>query len=530
VSKKPKPKQALDEYGIPFDQRATKGPDGGRPEPAARDVQPPDLAREPRILDRFADELLRTGVVGEPNILLLIYLVCATRLFERVVSLALKGPSAGGKSYLLDRVLDYFPASAYYRLSGMSEHAMVYDDEPLVHRMLVIYEATGMAGELQAYFVRSLLSEGHLVYVTVVKAKEGPTKKIIDRPGPTGLLTTTTAVHLHPENETRLISVTITDTADQTRAIMLAQAGLAPKADLKPWHELQAWLANTRASVRVPYAEDLARSIPPVAVRLRRDFPAVLALIQAHALLHQFSRDRDADGAVVATLDDYAVVREIVAQFIGEAVERTIPETVRETVAAVAELTRSSADASVSAVGSRLGLDKSSASRRVRVAIDRGVLKNLEDSRGRASRIVLGDPLPEDTTILPAVEDLERLHGCSTPRGDSPEAASSASSQSEDSTIPSERPATVQPSLFAAVDATARAAREAAAAAASQDGEPSGTDEAAEAEDSSGQEAPILYGTPLTPPRLCPNCGRLHPVGTTCGWVDNTPTNQGFMA
>jgi hypothetical protein len=49
----------------------------------------------------------------------------------------------------------------------------------------------------------------------------------------------------------------------------------------------------------------------------------------------------------------------------------------------------------------------------VRAALEHGYLKNLEDRRGRPSRLVLGDPLPAEVTILPTVEDLERLHGCS---------------------------------------------------------------------------------------------------------------------
>ncbi len=418
------------------------------PPNATATVQPPALAREARILERFADEVLRTGVVGEKHIIQLIFLVVVTRLFDRVVSLALKGPSAGGKSFLLERVLVYFPPSAYYVLSGMSEHALVYDDAPLVHRMLVIYEAQGMAGDLTTYFIRSLLSEGRIRYVTVIKTKDGPKPKLIDRAGPTGLLTTTTAVHLHPENETRIISATVTDTADQTRAIMLAQAGLAPAAHAGPWHALQAWLETTTARATIPYASTLAAAVPPVAVRLRRDFPAVLSLIRAHALLHQLGRERDADGAVIATLDDYAAVREIVAQLIGEAVERTIPPTVRETVAAVSSLTLAGGETTVSAIGASLRLDKSAASRRVRVAIDRGFLRNLEEKRGRPSRIALGDPLPKDVTILPTVVDLERLHGCSAPAGGIKETPSGTPVPY----TPSDGRATVQPSEPSAAD------------------------------------------------------------------------------
>ena len=48
--------------------------------------------------------------------------------------------------------------------------------------------------------------------------------RLIEREGPTGLIVTTTAVKLHRENETRLLSLTVTDTQDQTRAVMAALA------------------------------------------------------------------------------------------------------------------------------------------------------------------------------------------------------------------------------------------------------------------------------------------------------------------
>jgi hypothetical protein len=62
-----------------------------------------------------------------------------------------------------------------------------------------------------------------------------------------------------------------------------------------------------------------------VAVRLRRDFGTVLALVRAHALLHQANRARDAEGRIVATLTDYGVIRELVADLLAEGVEASVP-------------------------------------------------------------------------------------------------------------------------------------------------------------------------------------------------------------
>jgi hypothetical protein len=47
-------------------------------------------------------------------------------------------------------------------------------------------------------------------------------------------------------------------------------------------------------------------------------------------------------------------------------------------------------------------LDKSSTSRRVNDAIAQGYIVNLEPLRGRPSRLVLGEPLPDDAPVLPA--------------------------------------------------------------------------------------------------------------------------------
>ena len=371
-----------------------------------------ELAREPDILERFADELARSGVAGESRVAKLLYLAVTSRFLKRPVSVALKGPSSGGKSYLTERVLRFFPDDAYYALTAMSERALAYSDEPLSHRILVIYEAAGMCGDFATYLIRSLLSEGCVRYETVEKTSEGVKPRLIERAGPTGLLVTTTAVKLHAENETRMLSLTVTDTQQQTREVMAAlaeEAGGEPP-DLNTWHALQEWLTVAEHRATIPYSGELAKNVPPVAVRLRRDFGAVLNLIRAHAILSQASRERDVEGRVVATLEDYAKVRELVADLVSEGIEATVPQTVRETAGALGRLhAEQSEPVTIAALAEELELDKSAAWRRVRTAMDRGYLKNLEDRKGRPARLVPGDALPDDIEILPAPE---RLQGC----------------------------------------------------------------------------------------------------------------------
>src|SRR5215213_2356587 len=367
-----------------------------------------ELAQAPDILGRFAAELASSGVAGESRIAKLLYLAVTSRLLGRPVSIALKGPSSGGKSHVVERVLSFVPESAYYALTAMSERTLAYSEEPIKHRFLVIYEAAGMSGEFATYLMRSLLSEGRVRYETVEQTSEGMKPRLIEREGPTGLIVTTTAVKLHPENETRLLSLTVTDAQNQTRAVMAALAEEAGETgtNFEPWHALQVWLESAEHRVSIPYAKILADLIPPVAVRLRRDFGALLNLIQAHALLHQATRERDGEGRIVATIEDYAAVLKLVVDLVGEGVEATVPATVRDTVEAVRQLREDSKGepVTVAELARKLKLDRSTVSRRARSAKDRGYLRDLEDNPRKPSRLVLGDDLPDDVQILPSPE------------------------------------------------------------------------------------------------------------------------------
>jgi hypothetical protein len=368
-----------------------------------------ELASESRILDRLRSLLPQIGLVGEDENALLIYLAATSRLLDSPVSAALKGPSSSGKSWTVERVLQFFPDRAYHALSAMSERALVYSEEPLEHRMMVIFEAAGMTGEFASYLMRSLLSEGRVRYETVESTSDGLKPKLIERNGPTGLIVTTTQVRLHPENETRVLSLTAPDTPDQTRDVMLslAEENDVPDVDLAPWLALQEWLAEGDNAVSIPFGKELAKAIPPKAVRLRRDFRALLGLIRTHALLHQATRERDDKGQIVATTEDYAVVRGLVEEVFSAGLGATVKSETQETVQAVAALAPDHEDGVPHAMIARaLVLDRSTAARRVAVAIDGGYLRNLEERARQRARIVTGDPLPEEEPILPPPEDL----------------------------------------------------------------------------------------------------------------------------
>jgi hypothetical protein len=241
---------------------------------------------------------------------------------------------------------------------------------------------------------------------------------------------TTTQIQIHAENETRLLSIPSNDSPEQSREVFRALARDKIKPDVEKWHALHHWIANGEHRVHIPYRGILAELLPTNATRLRRDFERLLSLIHAHAILHQATREHDREGRITANIDDYSVVRDLVDDLIAASIEASVAPGVRETVDAVRKLTseyslkrnelnRNGIAETVPAITQKilaveLGIDKSTASRRIRQAIATGYLIDCQDRRGRPMDLQIGEPMPSDRSVLPTAADVQRLMRCCT--------------------------------------------------------------------------------------------------------------------
>ncbi len=395
--------------------------------PSSDPVQPVARLQSPNILEAVAADLRARGLVGEEKLAKTLYLVLTSRLLDKQVSAGVKGHSASGKSYTVELVVRMFPPDSHITFTGMSEKALIYSDAEYSHRTLVVYEVTALKESSEddqtSYFIRTLLSEGRIEYPVTVKAADGTfTVQTVVKEGPTNMIFTTCKTQVHAENETRILSLGTDDSPAQTKRVLLALADEGTAAvEYAEWHQLQQWLEESGArTVTLPFGRQLAKLTPAKAVRMRRDFQSLLALIRSHALLHQLNRERDHLGRVVASLDDYEAVRNLVGDVISEGVEATASGTVRTTVAAVEELAAAArGGVTVNAVAKQLHIDKSSASRRLADAAGRDYVRNLETRVGQPGQWVVGEPLPAPEPIIPPRAELEAamsVQPCNRPR------------------------------------------------------------------------------------------------------------------
>jgi hypothetical protein len=289
--------------------------------PPEAEAEATRLLQDPALLYRAITTIGQLGVEGEAVNRGVSYLALTSRQTDDPISVLIKGRSSSGKSHLVKCALAMIPPEEYHLLTAMSAKALAYaEDLDFRHKIIVIFEDEGL-GEEAEYLMRTLLTEGRLEYLTVDKGPHGLKTRRISQPGPTGLMTTMTKAMTREDNETRAWSLYVDDSKAQTLRVVKRQAdaatGDATAPDTTPWQALQRRLRPR--TVVIPWASTLARllqldTLPQDITRLRRDFPRLLTLVKVITLLYQQQRTCDADGRLIATVDDYAMAYYLVAE------------------------------------------------------------------------------------------------------------------------------------------------------------------------------------------------------------------------
>lgn len=98
-----------------------------------------ELLRSSDILGRVVETLRVAGTfAGGTLVVTLLVLALYSRHLARPVSIAVRGESSAGKSYAIERALEFTSPEAVHVLTSMSEKALAYSEEEFVHRMIVL--------------------------------------------------------------------------------------------------------------------------------------------------------------------------------------------------------------------------------------------------------------------------------------------------------------------------------------------------------------------------------------------------------
>lgn len=321
--------------------------------------------------------------------------------------------SSAGKTKAADTALLFVSKDGYHKVDSSSPTAIVYNEEQYEHRMIVFGEIDSMPEEgAMASALRALISEGELVHEVTERGENGKfIVRVIRKKGPTGFLSTSTRT---PKTQlaTRTLVSGIDDSKEQTREVMRRIAQDFNEGAVEPTTEpfvaYDEWLNGNRLAVVIPFSRALAELLPADLVRMRRDITQLYRVIETTTLINQPHRDRDDKGRLVATMNDYDYARYLLADLFEDIVRGGITPQVRRAVETVQRLYYENGQSVTTAqVGEVMKIDRATATYHCKKAIESEYIEN-ESLKGKPYKMKPGQPLPEDTSVLPTIEELSR--------------------------------------------------------------------------------------------------------------------------
>jgi DNA primase len=336
----------LEQQRQPEEERAEVS-DGVAPEPGTeRYDSAMELLKDRRLLSRAAVDMKRLGHVGEFAAKKLALICAASARSGKPIQPSTHAQSAAGKNFLWDTALSLFPPEMVVKRSGLSAKALFRTEANLKGAVLYIQEVSG--SEDAEYTIRVMQSDGRLEYEATEKMPDGGMKNVVyQTEGPTVVVQTTTKNHLHPENETRVFPIYIDESEGQTgrivSSILKEASGRWPDEEEQE-HIRQRWHDAIRllkpAGVVIPYAERI--EIPSSPLRIRRDARRLIDVVRVIAWLHQHQRERDAEGRILATEEDFDEALSLVSESLRRAWQTLTPseEKVLEAIQKLPEVQR----------------------------------------------------------------------------------------------------------------------------------------------------------------------------------------------
>src|ERR671913_468979 len=276
------------------------------------------LLQCPDMLLRVAQDMERLGHIGEPRNKRLAFVCAVSAMAGYPIQPSTHAASSAGKNYLWGTVLSLVPPEMVIERSGLSTKALFRTDMELKGKVLYIQEVAG--SEDAEFTIRILQSDGKLVYEATEKDADGTMRNVVhEKEGPTVVVQTTTRIHLHHENETRVFPIYIDESSAQTERIVQSilqeaeEGGVGAEEReeiIEVWHDAIRLLEPAR--VIVPYARRIR--VPSSQVRIRRDVTRLLDVVRVISWLHQHSRTRDQRGRIIATEEDFRTALALVEE------------------------------------------------------------------------------------------------------------------------------------------------------------------------------------------------------------------------
>lgn len=268
-----------------------------------------EILQDCKLFETITETELDKKIVGEIENRKAIFLVACGVFVENhntaSFNLAINSESGAGKDFVTNNTLAFFPEDILQKRGRISETVFTYwhqNDPGWTWNGKICYLSDVSNKILNCEVFKVMVSDGASATIVI-------DHKAVDITIPGKPVMFVSFASSLPNNEIlrRFPMMSLNETRNQTKEIMKRQAkyameGISIEYDQKT---KKALTFLSRVRVIIPFAPLLPDSFPQDHIIMRTHFYRFLDYIKASAAFHQFQRERDETGAIIAEPKDY---------------------------------------------------------------------------------------------------------------------------------------------------------------------------------------------------------------------------------
>lgn len=251
------------------------------------------------LLDQTISDLQQTGIQGEKENAVILYLAMTSRKMRDPLSVICLARSGTGKSYLMEKVAECIPPMDRKEHTQFSGNSFYYfKREEIKGTVFLIEDLDGAQAVM--FPIRELQTKKRISKTVTVKDRNGQLRTItLIVEGPVSVIGCTTKEKIYEDNANRAILIYLDDSKEQDKRIMdyqkLLRAGMIERHKEQLLQEKLQYMQSVLEPIKVvnPYAPLI--DIPKEVFKPRRALPLLLSFIEAVTFYHQYQREQKAD-------------------------------------------------------------------------------------------------------------------------------------------------------------------------------------------------------------------------------------------
>jgi DNA primase len=258
------------------------------------------------------DKLQQTGIIGEEKNALFLFLILLSHKMKRTLHAMVQGTSGSGKSHLISKVADtMYDQNKIKRFTRVTDKSFYnYGEFDLVNTGIILEDYDGLSLEAEMAW-RELQSNNKLS--SSVSQKNEQTGEIHTGEkyvfGPIASLVATTKFRIYEDNESRVFTIAIDESEEQTERVLQYMAKKASKEiTAEQEQKIQMELQNMVYLLKPYQVQNPYRLELPKNVKHRRRLTQMLHdFIEQVTILYQYQRNKLNEKTLITEVQDLEI-------------------------------------------------------------------------------------------------------------------------------------------------------------------------------------------------------------------------------